>query len=67
MKYRSGLLHEANTYISKNTNGDVKFFCADSHKNLKIKFSDSKHISYDSIQMLLRILGKIIDIRELEK
>lgn len=52
MKYRSGLLHEVISNLSKNANGEIKFCCADSHRNSKIKFSDSKIISYDSIQLL---------------
>ena len=36
------ILYEANTYISKNGNGKVKFCFADSHGDLKIKFSDKK-------------------------
>ena len=39
-KYKSDLLHETNTYVSKNANKKVKFCFADSHVNLKIKFSD---------------------------
>lgn len=54
MKYRSGLLHEVISNLSKNANGEIKFCCADSHRNSKIKFSDSKIISYDSIQLLRR-------------
>ena len=45
-KYRSDLLHETNTYGSKNANKKVKFRFADSHVNLKIKFSDDSFWSY---------------------
>ena len=48
MKYFSDLLHETNTYLSKNANAKVTFCFIDSPGNLKIKFSDSKNVSYDS-------------------
>ena len=50
MEYRSDILHETNTYVSKNTNGKVKFCFADSNRNLKIKFSNNKYVNYDLFQ-----------------
>ena len=36
-------------HVSKNSKGKVKFCFSDSHGNLKIKFSDSKDVSCDSV------------------
>ena len=63
-KYRSDLLHETNTFVSKNTNGEVKFCFADSHENLKIKFSDNKNVGYDLFQSFLEALDKKLGNRE---
>ena len=63
-KYRSDLLHETNTFVSKNTNGEVKFCFADSHENLKIKFSDNKNVGYDLFQSFLEALDKTLGNRE---
>ena len=66
-KYRSDLLHETNTYVSKNASGEVKFCFADSHRNLKIKFSDNKNVGYDSFQSFLEALVKELGNRETEQ
>ena len=66
-KYRSDLLHETNTYVSKNANGKVKFCFADSHGDLKSKFSDNKNVSYDSLQSFLEALDKKFGNREIEQ
>ena len=36
-------------HVSKNSKGKVKFCFSDSHGNLKIKFSDNKDVSCDSV------------------
>ena len=66
-KYRLDLLHETNTYVSKNASGEVKFCFADSHGNLKIKFSDTKNVGYDSFQSFLEALVKELGNRETEQ
>ena len=63
-KYRSDLLHETNTYIPKNANGEKNFCFADSHGHLKIKFSDNKNVGYDSFQSFLEALDKKLGNRE---
>ena len=66
-EYRSDLLHETNTCVSKNANGEVKFCFVDSHGNLKIKFSDNKNVGYDSFQSFLEVLDKKLGNRETEQ
>ena len=66
-KYRSGLLHETNTYVSKNNNAEVKFCFSNSHGNSKIKFSDNKNTGYDSFQLFLEALDKKLGNRKTEQ
>ena len=65
-KYRSDLLHETNTYVPKNANGKIKFCFADSHRDLKIKFSDNKNIDYDSFESFLEALDEKLGNREID-
>ena len=61
------LLHETNTYVSRNGNGKVKFCFADSHRNLKLTFSNNKNFSYDLFQQFLETLDKKLGNRATEQ
>ena len=58
-------LRKTNNYVSKNANRKVKFCFADSHGNLKIKFSDNKNVSYDTLQLFLEALDKKLHNKEI--
>ena len=45
----------------------IKLCFADSHRNLKIKFSDKKNVSYDLFQSFLEALDKKLGKRETEQ
>ena len=58
-------LRKTNNYVSKNANRKVKFCFGDSHGNLKIKFSDNKNVSYDTLQLFLEELDKKLHNKEI--
>ena len=60
-------MRKTNNYVSKNANRKAKFRFADSHGNLKIKFSGNKNVSYDTLQLFLEALDKKLHSREIEQ
>ena len=60
------LLHETNTYVSKNANGIVKYSSSNLHQNLSTKCSDDKNVNCDSFHLPMETMDKKVGNREIE-
>ena len=60
------LLHETNTYVSKNADGKVKYSFSNLHQNLSAKFSDNKNVNYGSFHLPMETMDKKVGNRETE-